>query len=137
MLVHGVACPGNCPGADPRKTIGSIYMGTGYVTQVLEIVLAAAGNEIERAVALKQTGSNNCIAERLEDCQIGASVTKEIPVVGKVAYRPLNPDWYFIRKPVQVILLCMIVRPSRRNIDTAEMTTKFGCISVGKCSCYL
>jgi hypothetical protein len=58
----------------------------------LENVLAAAGNEIERAVALKQTGSNNCIAERLEDCQIGASVTKEIPVVGNVAYRPLNSD---------------------------------------------
>ena len=114
-----------------------IYMGTGYVTQVLEIVLAAAGNEIERAVALKQTGSNNCIAERLEDCQIGASLTKEIPVVGNVAYRPLNSDWYFVRRPVQVILLCMIVRPSRRNIDTAEMATKSSCISVGKCGCYL
>ena len=89
MLVHGVACLGNCPGADPRKIIGSIYMGTGYVTQVLEIVLAA-DNEIERAVALKQTESNNYIAGRLEDCQIGASITTEIPVVGNVVYRTLN-----------------------------------------------
>ena len=110
-------------------------MGTGYVTQVLEIVLAA--DEIERVVALKQTGNNNHIAGRLEDSQIGASITTEIPVVGNVAYRPLNPDCYFIRKPVRFILLCMIVRPPRRNIDTEEKTTKCGGVSVGRCVVYL
>ena len=55
----------------------------------LEIVLAA-DNEIERAVALKQTGSNNYITGHFEDCQIGAPITTEIPVVGNVAYRPLE-----------------------------------------------
>ena len=55
----------------------------------LEIVLAA-DNEIEHAVALKQTGSNNYIAGRLEDCQISAQITTEIPVVSNVAHRPLE-----------------------------------------------
>lgn len=54
-------------------------MGTGYVTQVLVIVLAAAGNGVGRAVALKQAGGgrDNYIAGRLGDCQIGVLVATE------------------------------------------------------------
>lgn len=31
LIKYGVACPGNCPGADLRKIIRSIYICTGYV----------------------------------------------------------------------------------------------------------
>lgn len=68
-------------------------MGTGYVTQVLGIVLAAAGNGVGRAVALKQVGGGTIISPGVwETVKLVYRSPQKIPVVGNVVYRPINPD---------------------------------------------